>query len=155
MSGSLNKVILVGNLGRDPEIRTMQSGDKVANLRLATSERWKNRDGEPQERTEWHTVTIFGRVAEVAERYLRKGSKILIEGQLRTRKWQDQQGMDRYSTEVVVSGFGGQMTMLGSRNDNSDQDWSAGNHSSGASGTKPQGDAPAHQHHDFDDDIPF
>ena len=115
MSGSLNKVILVGNLGRDPEVRSMQSGDKVANLAVATSERWKDRDGNQQERTEWHRVVIFGRVAEVAERYLRKGSKVLIEGQLQTRKWQDQSGQDRYSTEVVVRGFSGNMTMLDSR----------------------------------------
>jgi len=115
MSGSLNKVILVGNLGRDPEVRSMQSGDKVANLAVATSERWKDRDGNQQERTEWHRVVIFGRVADVAERYLRKGSKVLIEGQLQTRKWQDQSGQDRYSTEVVVRGFSGNMTMLDSR----------------------------------------
>ena len=112
MSGSLNKVILVGNLGRDPEVRSMQSGDKVANLSIATSERWRDRDGNQQEKTEWHRVVIFGKVAEVAERYLKKGSKVLIEGQLQTRKWQDQSGQDRYSTEVVVRGFGGNMTML-------------------------------------------
>ena len=112
MSGSLNKVILVGNLGRDPEVRTMQSGDKVANLNIATSERWRDRDGNNQEKTEWHRVVIFGKVAEVAERYLKKGSKVLIEGQLQTRKWTDQSGQDRYTTEVVVRGFGGNMTML-------------------------------------------
>ncbi|MBP5855650.1 single-stranded DNA-binding protein [Marivibrio halodurans] len=112
MSGSLNKVILVGNLGRDPEVRTMQSGDKVANLNIATSERWRDRDGNNQEKTEWHRVVIFGKVAEIAERYLKKGSKVLIEGQLQTRKWTDQSGQDRYTTEVVVRGFGGNMTML-------------------------------------------
>ena len=113
MAGSVNKVILVGNLGRDPEIRTMQSGDKVANLSLATSETWNDRQtGERRERTEWHRVVIFGRVADVAEQYLRKGSKVYVEGSLQTRKWQDQSGQDRYSTEVVLSGPRGQMTML-------------------------------------------
>ena len=115
MSGSLNKVILVGNLGADPEIRNTQSGDKVANLRIATSERWRDRDGNNQDRTEWHRVVIFGKIAEVCEKYLRKGSKVLIEGKLQTRKWQDQSGQDKYTTEVVVSGFGGNMTMLDSR----------------------------------------
>ncbi|MTI10868.1 single-stranded DNA-binding protein [Curvivirga aplysinae] len=115
MSGSLNKVILVGNLGADPEIRNTQNGDKVANLRIATTERWRDRDGNNQDRTEWHRVVIFGKIADVCERYLRKGSKVLIEGKLQTRKWQDQSGADRYSTEVVVSGFGGNMTMLDSR----------------------------------------
>lgn len=115
MSGSLNKVILVGNLGNDPDVRTMQSGDKVANLSVATNERWRDKDGNTQERTEWHRVVIFGRTAEVAERFLRRGSKILIEGQLQTRKWQDQNGQERYSTEVVVRPFSGNMTMLDGR----------------------------------------
>ena len=116
MSGSLNKVILVGNLGNKPDVRSLQSGDKVANLSIATSERWKDRDGNQQERTEWHRVVIFGRTAEVAERYLDRGSKVLIEGQLQTRKWQDQSGQDRYTTEVVVRPYSGNMTMLDSRN---------------------------------------
>ena len=116
MAGSVNKVILVGNLGRDPEIRRMPSGDAVANLSLATSQTWNDRQtGEKRERTEWHRVVIFGKVAEVAERYLRKGSKVYIEGELQTRKWQDQSGQDRYSTEVAVRGFGGTMVMLDSR----------------------------------------
>lgn len=115
MSGSLNKVILVGNLGRDPEVRSTQNGDKVANLNIATSERWRDRDGNNQERTEWHRVVLFGKIADVAERFLRKGSKVLIEGKLQTRKWQDQSGQDRYTTEIVVSGFGGNMTMLDGR----------------------------------------
>ncbi|MXW92846.1 MAG: single-stranded DNA-binding protein, partial [Rhodospirillaceae bacterium] len=104
MAGSVNKVILIGNLGRDPEVRTMQSGDKVANFSVATSERWKDRNsGEMQERTEWHRVVIFGRTAEIAEQYLRKGSKVYIEGQLQTRKWEDNQtGQERYTTEVVI-----------------------------------------------------
>jgi single-strand DNA-binding protein len=116
MSGSVNKVILIGNLGADPEVRSFANGGKVANLRLATTESWKDRNtGEKQERTDWHTVAVFGDgLAGVAERYLRKGSKIYVEGQLRTRKWQDQQGNDRYTTEVVLQGPGAVLTMLDS-----------------------------------------
>ncbi|MEE8189882.1 MAG: single-stranded DNA-binding protein [Kiloniellales bacterium] len=119
MAGSVNKVILVGNLGRDPEIRSTQSGIRVANLSLATSESWKDKNsGERQEKTEWHRVVIFNeRLVEVAEKYLRKGSKIYIEGQLQTRKWQDQSGQDKYSTEVVLNRFRGELTMLDSRRD--------------------------------------
>ncbi|MBX7532438.1 single-stranded DNA-binding protein [Qipengyuania sp. 1XM1-15A] len=114
MAGSLNKVMLIGNLGADPEIRSFQNGGKVANLRIATSEQWKDRNtGERQERTEWHTVSIFSEgLINVVERFLRKGSKVYVEGQLQTRKWQDQQGNDRYSTEVVLRGFNGTLTML-------------------------------------------
>ncbi|GGD79176.1 single-stranded DNA-binding protein [Croceicoccus mobilis] len=114
MAGSLNKVMLIGNLGADPEIRSFQNGGKVANLRIATSETWKDRNtGERQERTEWHTVAIFSEgLVGVVERFLRKGSKVYIEGQLQTRKWQDQQGNDRYSTEVVLRGMNGTLTML-------------------------------------------
>ena len=114
MAGSVNKVILVGNLGADPEVRSFQNGGKVCNLRIATSETWKDRNsGERQERTEWHTVAIFSEgLAGVAERFLRKGSKVYLEGQLRTRKWQDQSGNDRYSTEVVLQGPGAVLTML-------------------------------------------
>src|SRR5262245_37909926 len=114
MAGSVNKVILVGNLGRDPEIRSTQDGQRVANLNLATSENWRDRaTGERKERTEWHSVAIFNeRLVEIAEKYLRKGSKVYVEGQLQTRKWQDQQGQDRYSTEVVLSRFRGELTML-------------------------------------------
>ena len=114
MAGSVNKVILVGNLGRDPESRTFQNGGKVVNLRIATSESWKDRNtGERKERTEWHSVAIFNEgLANVAERFLRKGSKVYIEGQLQTRKWQDQQGQDRYSTEIVLQGFNSVLTML-------------------------------------------
>jgi single-strand DNA-binding protein len=116
MSGSVNKVILIGNLGADPEVRSFANGGKVANLRLATTESWKDRNtGEKQERTDWHTVAVFGDgLAGVAERFLRKGSKIYVEGQLRTRKWQDQQGNDRYTTEVVLQGPGAVLTMLDS-----------------------------------------
>ena len=114
MAGSVNKVILIGNLGRDPEIRSFQNGGKVANLRIATSETWKDRNtGERQERTEWHTVAIFSEgLVNVVERFLKKGSKVYIEGKLQTRKWQDQNGQDRYSTEVVLRGFDGTLTML-------------------------------------------
>ncbi|ASJ92249.1 single-stranded DNA-binding protein [Porphyrobacter sp. CACIAM 03H1] len=114
MAGSLNKVMLIGNLGADPEVRTFANGGKVCNLRIATSETWKDRNtGERQEKTEWHTVAIFNEgLAGVAERYLKKGSKVYIEGQLQTRKWQDQQGNDRYSTEVVLRGPNSVMTML-------------------------------------------
>ena len=104
MAGSVNKVILVGNLGRDPESRSFQNGGKVVNLRLATSERYKDREGNQQERTEWHSVAIFNeRLGEIAEKYLRKGSKVYIEGRLRTRKWQDQQGVERYTTEIIAN----------------------------------------------------
>lgn len=114
MAGSLNKVMLIGNLGADPEVRTFQNGGKVCNLRVATSESWKDRNtGERQERTEWHTVAIFNEgLAGVAERFLKKGSKVYLEGQLQTRKWQDQSGNDRYSTEVVLRGPNSVMTML-------------------------------------------
>lgn len=119
MAGSVNKVIIVGNLGRDPEVRSTQSGMKVANLRVATSERWKDRNsGEMQERTEWHSVAIFNEhLVGVAERFLHKGSKVFIEGQLQTRKWTDQQGQDRYTTEIVLNRFRGDLQMLDSRGD--------------------------------------
>ncbi len=117
MAGSVNKVILIGNLGRDPEVRTFQNGGKVCNLRIATSETWKDRNtGERKERTEWHSVAIFSEpLARVAEQYLRKGSKVYIEGQLETRKWQDQSGQDRYSTEVVLRPYRSELTMLDGR----------------------------------------
>jgi single-strand DNA-binding protein len=117
MAGSVNKVILIGNLGRDPEVRTFQNGGKVVNLRIATSENWKDRNtGERRERTEWHSVAIFNEnLGRIAEQYLRKGSKVYIEGQLETRKWQDQSGQDRYSTEVVLRPYRGELTLLDSR----------------------------------------
>jgi len=156
MSGSVNKVILVGNLGRDPEIRTMQNGGKVCNLSVATSERWRDRtSGEQQERTEWHRVVIFDdRLVDVAERYLQKGAKIYIEGELQTRKWQDQSGQERYTTEVVLRRFRGQLTMLDSRGggagggDSYPQDMG----SSGGMSGGPMGGPPGN---DLDDEIPF
>lgn len=130
MAGSVNKVILLGNLGRNPEVRTFQNGGKVCNLRVATSETWKDRNtGERRERTEWHSVAIFSEgLVRVAEQYLRKGSKVYIEGQLQTRKWQDQSGQDRYSTEVVLQGFGASLTLLDGRSEGS-----GGGHDSGSS----------------------
>ena len=117
MAGSVNKVILIGNLGRDPEIRTFQNGGKVANLRIATSEQWKDRNtGERKERTEWHSVAIMSEgLVNVVERFLKKGSKVYVEGQLETRKWQDQSGQERYTTEVVLRGFNGTLQMLDGR----------------------------------------
>ena len=113
MAGSVNKVILIGNLGKDPEVRTMQNGNKVANLSLATSESWKDKStGERKEKTEWHRVVIFGSLADIAEKYLKKGSKVYVSGSLQTRKWQNKEGQDQYSTEVVLQGFGGELTML-------------------------------------------
>ena len=123
MAGSVNKVILIGNLGRDPESRSFQNGGKVVNLRIATTESWKDRNsGERREKTEWHSVAIFNEnLARIAEQYLRKGSKVYIEGQLQTRKWQDQSGQDRYSTEIVLQGFNGQLTLLDGRGGGGDQ----------------------------------
>ena len=117
MAGSVNKVILIGNLGRDPEIRTFQNGGKVANLRIATSESWKDRNsGERREKTEWHSVAVMSEgLVNVIERYLKKGMKVYVEGQLETRKWQDQSGQDRYTTEVVLRNFGGTLQMLDGR----------------------------------------
>ena len=117
-SKGINKVILIGYLGKDPEVRYMPNGNAVANISIATSESWKDKNtGQMQEKTEWHRVVLFGKLAEVAGEYLRKGSQVYIEGQLQTRKWQDQNGQDRYSTEVVVQGFNGVMQMLGGRNE--------------------------------------
>lgn len=119
MAGSVNKVIIVGNLGRDPEVRSFPNGGKVVNLRIATSETWRDRNsGERKERTEWHSVAIFNEnLAKIAEQYLRKGSTVYIEGQLETRKWQDQSGQDRYTTEIVLRQYRGELTLLGGRGD--------------------------------------
>ncbi|MEO0861569.1 MAG: single-stranded DNA-binding protein [Pseudomonadota bacterium] len=155
MAGSVNKVILIGNLGRDPETRTFQNGGKVCNLRIATSESWKDRTtGEKKERTEWHSVAIFNdAVASLAEKYLRKGSKVFIEGQLETRKWQDQSGQDRYSTEITIRPYRGEIKFLGPRPEGDGQ--ANGYTSGGATGpaSGPQ-DGPG-AHGDLDDEIPF
>lgn len=163
MAGSVNKVILIGNLGRDPESRSFNNGGKVCNLRIATSESWKDKQtGERKERTEWHSVAIFSEgLANVAERYLRKGSKVYIEGQLRTRKWQDQSGNDRYSTEIVIDGFNGSMTMLDGRDSSggggSGDSWGDGNNDGGNGGGQSSGSKPAGGafDDDLDDDVPF
>lgn len=166
MAGSVNKVILIGNLGADPEIRSFQNGGKVANLRIATSETWKDKNtGERREKTEWHTVALFSEgLVRVAEQYLKKGSKVYIEGKLQTRKWQDQSGADRYSTEVVVQ-MGGTLTMLDGRSDGAGGgiggggDYGSG--SSGGGGGRGSyndggygGGAPSGGS-DMDDEIPF
>ena len=179
MAGSVNKVILVGNLGRDPESRSFQNGGKVVNLRIATSETWKDKNsGERKEKTEWHSVAIFNEgLANVAERYLRKGSKVYIEGALQTRKWQDAQGQDKYSTEIVLQGFNSVLTMLdgapgggsggggfgggASQRDDfgGNDDFGGGSSSFGGGGSR--GSAPASGGgrssfaDDLDDDVPF
>ena len=162
MAGSVNKVILVGNLGRDPEIRSTQDGTRIANLNLATSESWRDRaTGERKEKTEWHRVVIFSEgLAKVAEQYLKKGAKVYIEGQLQTRKWTDQSGVEKYSTEVVLQGFNANLTMLDGR----------GGGGGGGFADEPSGDfgvsgpssaparrpvAAAARNSDMDDDIPF
>jgi single-strand DNA-binding protein len=138
MAGSVNKVILVGNLGRDPEVRRLGSGEPVVNLRIATSETWRDKQsGERKERTEWHSVVIFNEnLAKVAEQYLKKGSKIYIEGQLQTRKWQDQQGVEKYTTEIVLQRFRGELTILDSRGQGGDE---FGGGSSGGYGDEGSG----------------
>ncbi|XDA99701.1 single-stranded DNA-binding protein [Sulfitobacter sp. LCG007] len=166
MAGSVNKVILIGNLGRDPEVRTFQNGGKVCNLRIATSETWKDRNsGERKERTEWHSVAIFSEpLARVAEQYLKKGSKVYIEGQLETRKWQDQSGQDRYSTEVVLRPYNSTLTMLDGRDGAGGQggqggydsgpsdDYGYDDRGGSSSGGGGGGRAPSR---DLDDEIPF
>ena len=159
MAGSVNKVILIGNLGRDPEIRSTQDGTRVANLSVATSENWRDKNtGERRERTEWHRVVIFNeRLVEIVEQYLRKGAKVYIEGQLQTRKWQDQSGADRYSTEVVMNRYRGELTMLDSRRDAEAGAEYGGAAAGGepAGGEPAGGGAPAPAGADLDDDIPF
>lgn len=141
MAGSVNKVILIGNLGADPESRSFQNGGKVVNLRIATSETWRDKSsGERQERTQWHQVAIFSEpLGRIAEQYLRKGSKVYIEGQLETRKWQDQSGNDRYSTEVVLRPFGSTLTMLDGRNDGGSGGGQGGGYGGGNQGGGGQG----------------
>lgn len=146
MSGSINKVILVGNVGRDPEVRSTQDGTKIVNLTLATSERWRDRNsGEQRERTEWHRVVIFNEgLAKIAEQYIRKGSSIYVEGQLQTRKWTDQSGTEKYTTEVVLQRYRGEIALLGSKSDSQQQS------SGGGYGGPPQGGPSG-----MDEEIPF
>ncbi|RIA56667.1 single-stranded DNA-binding protein [Dichotomicrobium thermohalophilum] len=165
MAGSVNKVILVGNLGADPEIRHTQDGRPVANLRVATSESWRDRNtGERREKTEWHNVVIFSEgLCKIAEQYLRKGSKIYLEGQLQTRKWQDREGNDRYTTEVVLQGFNATLTMLDGRNGGMGAGQGMGmneggqsGYDRGPSGGSRGGGQPAENFdQDLDDEIPF
>lgn len=175
MAGSVNKVILVGNLGQDPEIRTFQNGGKIANLRIATSEQWKDRNsGERRERTEWHTVVIHSEpLVRVAEQYLKKGSKVYVEGQLETRKWQDQAGNDRYSTEVALRPFRSELHMLDGRGGSGGGSGGGGSYGGGQGGGRGYDDGygdydrggpaggqqgggqGAGRGADFDDEIPF
>jgi single-strand DNA-binding protein len=161
MSGSVNKVILIGRLGNDPQIATLNSGDKVVNMSIATSERWKDRNsGEARERTEWHRVVIFNEnLARVAEQYLRKGSMVYIEGQLQTRKWTDQSGVEKYSTEVVLQRYRGELTMLGGRSDSGGGDYQnnsmSGGGSSAAVSANNQPSVAPPMGNDLDDDVPF
>lgn len=175
MAGSVNKVILIGNLGRDPEVRSFQNGGKVVNLRIATSETWRDKQsGERKERTEWHSVAIFNEaLGKIAEQYLRKGSTVYIEGQLETRKWQDQSGQDKYTTEIVLRPYSGNLTLLGGRGDGGgsgggggyddrggyDDGGPSGGYGGGSQGGRGGlggGGAPAGGgRSDMDDEIPF
>lgn len=176
MAGSVNKVIIIGNLGRDPEVRTFQNGGKVCNLRIATSETWKDRStGERREKTEWHSVAVFSEgLVRVCEQYLRKGSKVYIEGKLQTRKWQDQSGQDRYSTEIALQGFDGTLVMLDGRGEGGGGsgggggssyggDQSGGSYGGGGYDSGPQGQgggdsggrAPSSSRDIEEDEIPF
>ncbi|MDP3960127.1 MAG: single-stranded DNA-binding protein [Pseudorhodobacter sp.] len=170
MAGSVNKVILVGNLGRDPEVRSFTNGGKVVNLRIATSETWRDKaSGERKERTEWHSVAIFNEnLGKIAEQYLRKGSTVYIEGQLETRKWQDQSGADKYTTEIVLRQFRGELTLLGGRGEGGgaaagsgeERGGGYGGYEGGSGGGAPSGGAtrdPASPggRSDMDDEIPF
>ena len=166
MARGVNKVIIVGTLGNDPEVKYSASGSAIANLSVATSEQWKDKQtGEKKEQTEWHRVVIFGKLAEVAGEYLHKGSQVYIEGQLRTRKWTDSNGVDRYTTEIVIPQMGGVMQMLGGKRDDSGQQQrqQSGQQPQGGWGTNQQQQQPKQQSPqggneppmDFDDDIPF
>lgn len=165
MAGSVNKVTLVGNLGRDPEVRSTQDGAKIVQLSLATSERWKDRNtGEQRERTEWHRVVIFNEnLGRIAEQYLRKGSTCYIEGQLQTRKWTDNQGVEKYTTEVVLQRYRGELTLLGVRGDSGGGSYGGGDSGGGSSSSPDSGlggsnnaaTSPPPMRDDLDDDIPF
>ncbi|HLI65510.1 MAG TPA: single-stranded DNA-binding protein [Caulobacteraceae bacterium] len=156
MAGSVNKVILIGNLGADPEIRTLNSGDRVANLRVATSETWRDRQsGERRERTEWHRVVIFNdNLVKVAESYLKKGSKVYLEGAIQTRKWTDNAGVEKFSTEVVLQKFRGELTMLDGRGGDAERDETGGGFQPTGQRLQPQGERESFSA-DLDDEIPF
>lgn len=170
MAGSVNKVILIGNLGKDPEARSMNNGGEVVNFTLATSERWNDRDGNRQEKTEWHNVVIFNEnLGRIAKQYLRKGSSVYVEGQLQTRKWTDQNGNDRYTTEVVLQRFRGELTLLGGRegggigggggqgggNWSDDRGGGGGSFGGGSAGGGSRGGGSGAFDSDLDDDVPF
>ncbi|USE36007.1 single-stranded DNA-binding protein [Endozoicomonas sp. SCSIO W0465] len=170
MSRGVNKVILVGHVGQDPVVRYTPGGEAVANISLATSEKWKDRNGQPQERTEWHRIVTFGKLADIAQQLVRKGSKLYIEGKLQTRKWQDNHGQDRYTTEVVVTGFNGQIQILDKLNEQPAQQQQQhqppqhaahhGNHHQPQNTryptkTNPPSSPPAEGYDDYDDSIPF
>lgn len=158
MAGSVNKVIIIGNLGRDPEVRAFQNGGKIVSLRIATSESWRDKDsGERKERTEWHSVSILSEpLAKIAEQYLRKGSTVYIEGQLETRKWQDQAGADRYSTEVVLRPFNGSLTLLGGKPDGGEQRGGGYDQSPpGGQGGRGASDMDRNNRDDLSDEVPF
>ena len=149
MAASMNRVTLVGNLGQDPDVRNTNAGDTVTNLSMATTEEWRDKDGEKHSKTDWHRVAMFGKVAEIAAKYLTKGAKVLIEGRLQTRKWTDKEGNDRYTTEVVVSGWTGRMLMLGEKGGKSG---SGGDDNGERQSSRRQ---EQQSEDDFDDDIPF
>lgn len=155
MAKGINKVILIGHLGRDPEVKYMPSGAAVANMTIATTEQWKDKQtGEKQEKTEWHRVIMFGRLGEIAGEYLKKGSQVYIEGRLQTRKWQGQDGQDRYTTEIIAN----EMQMLGSKTNNHQQNTNSPDYAAGKAGTQPApaiGQPGGAGFDDFDDDIPF
>ena len=152
MARGVNKVIIIGTLGQDPEIRYTANNDPIANISVATNESWKDKQGNPQEKTEWHRVVVFGKLAGICGEYLRKGSQVYFEGKLQTRKWQDQSGADRYSTEIVVDGFSGQMQMLGGKSDGQQQAGGFQPQQQAAPQQQPQQQA---QQPSFDSDIPF
>ena len=158
---SVNKVILIGNLGRDPETRYMPEGGAITNISIATTDKWKDKNGEMQEKTEWHRVAFFGKLAEIAGEYLKKGSQVYVEGRLQTRKWQDKDGQDKYTTEVVLQGFNSQLTMLDRANGGASNEVSYDNGQAGDFGS-PSSTAPrerkpamAGSRNDLDDEIPF
>ena len=160
MAGSVNKVILLGNLGQDPVVRTSQDGNKIVQLSIATSERWKDRNsGEQREKTEWHRVVIFNEnLSNIAEQYLKKGSTIFVEGQLQTRKWQDQNGIDKYTTEIVLGRFRGELAMIGNRNDNvgiTDGQEAISNNYNMSEPSQKDINPPIGGAGDLDDEIPF